>query len=192
MQNPSNSAVSAKTQNLKINAMTKARQTKIAALIAQGDSIKDVTKKVNMSDSRIYHLLSEKDSFVNAEINRILNEMFAVTDRHLINLYTKALQKLDGMLSSHDEEKQYRAIDRIIKIYAARTSKNAFTIQQYLGIQSQEEKDPIKTIDDIILKKRKERGLPMPDYHEDSTDSSPDDSSPDDFFPNASSPNSIA
>ena len=54
---------------------------------------------------------------MNAEITRILSELFADNDRHLINLYSKALQKLDNMFSSSDEEKQYRAMDRIIKIF---------------------------------------------------------------------------
>jgi len=178
MQNTSNSALSVKTPNAKINGKTKARQTKIAALIARGDSVKDIAKKVNMSESRIYHLLSEKDSFVNAEINRILNELFASNDRHLINIYRKALLKLDAMLSSSDEENQYRAIDRIIKIYFTRTAKNAI-IQQYFGGQPQTEK-PEPSMDEIILQKRKERGelLEYPD-HMDSSDSPPDTSSPD-------------
>jgi hypothetical protein len=58
---------------------------------------------------------------VNAEINRILKERFADNDRRLINLFAKTLQKLDDMLSSHDEEKQFRAMDRIIKIYFTRS-----------------------------------------------------------------------
>jgi uncharacterized SAM-dependent methyltransferase len=97
---------------------------------------------------------------VNAEINRILNEAFAASDYRLINLYNKALQKLDAMLSNRNEEKQCRAIDRIIKMYFARSSKNGVTIQQYFGIEFQEEKDAPKTIDDFILQRRKERGLP--------------------------------
>jgi len=111
-----------------------------------------------MSESRIYHLLSDKDSFVNAEINRILNELFAGNDRRLVNLYNKALQKLDSMVSSSDEEKQFRAIDRIIKIYLSRSAKNAVTIQQHFGTQTKEEQqDPGKRLDEIIVQKRRER-----------------------------------
>lgn len=129
----------------------------IAALIARGFPVKDVAQQVNLSESQIYHLLSDKDSFVNAEIFRILSELFTENDRHLIDLYNKALQKLDNMLSSSDEEKQFRAIDRIIRIFLARSAKNAVTIKQYFGIESQEEKE---TIDEMILRMRKERGLP--------------------------------
>ena len=129
-------------------------------MIARGLLVKYVAKKLKISESRIYHLLSDKNSLVNAEINRILNEAFAASDYRLINLYNKALQKLDAMLSNRNEEKQCRAIDRIIKMYFARSSKNGVTIQQYFGIEFQEEKDAPKTIDDFILQRRKERGLP--------------------------------
>jgi hypothetical protein len=140
--------------------ITEIRQKNIAALIARGFSVKYVAKKLKMSESRIYHLLSEKDSLVNTEIHRILNQLFAGNDRRLVNLYDKVLEKLDSMLSSPDEEKQFRAIDRIIKIFLSRSTKNAVTIQQYFGIQSKDEKEFIKSIDDLILKMRKERGLP--------------------------------
>ena len=175
MQDNSNSAHSVKNANANTKGKTRVRQTKIAALIAQGDSVKDIAKKVNISESRIYHLLSDKDSFVNAQTNRILNEIFASNDRHLINTYRKALLKLDAMLSSSDEEKQYRAIDRIIKIYFTRTAKNA-NIQQYFGGQPQSQQ--LESMDDIILKMRNERGLSdeHPD-HMDSSDSPPDTSS---------------
>jgi AcrR family transcriptional regulator len=165
--------------------ITEIRQKTIAALIARGFSVKYVAKKLKMSESRIYHLLSDKDSLVNAEIKRIFTALFASADGRLLNLYNKALQKLDTMLSSSDEEKQYRAMDRIIKMFFARIPKNTI-IQQYFGDQLQPQRE--FTMDDyilfskkfekIILEKRKERGLPaeLPDY-EDNSDSTPDNSS---------------
>ena len=152
------------TPGRQVQGITEIRQKNIAALIARGFSVKYVAKKLKISEDRIYHLLSDRNSFVNAEINRILNEAFAASDRRLINLYDKALQKLDAMLSSSDKETQCRAIDRIIKIYLARSAKNAVTIQQYFGIQSQEEEDDnIESIDEVILRRRRERGLEPPE-----------------------------
>jgi hypothetical protein len=174
MVNHSNSNVLVNGPPQKVKGKTKAKHTMIAALIARGDSVKDVAKHVKMSESRIYHLLSDEDSFVSAEITRILNELFASNDRHLINIYRKVLQKLDTMLSSSEEEKQYRAIDRIIKIYFTRTAKNAI-IQQYFGGQPQPQQ--IVNVDDIIVKMRKERGLSWPPDHKDSSDFAPKDSS---------------
>jgi transcriptional regulator with XRE-family HTH domain len=161
MVNHSNSSVPVKVPHRKAKGKTKAKHTMIAGLIARGFSVKDVAQKVNLSESHISHLLSDKDSFVNVEIFRMLSELFAENDRHLIDLFSKALQKLDNMFSSSDEEKQFRAIDRIIKIFLARSAKNPVTIQQYFGIESQEEKE---TADEMILRMRKERGLPeLPD-----------------------------
>ena len=178
MTNPSLTNDSSSNPSTQIQGITEIRQMSIAALIARGFSVKYVAKKLKISESRIYHLLSEKDSLVNAEINRILKDLFAGNDRRLVNLYDKALQKLDAMLSSSDEEKQFRAIDRIIKIYLARSTKNAVTIQQYFGIQSQQdENDFIKNIDDLIIKMRKERGLPWPLDDKENSDSTPNDSS---------------
>jgi transcriptional regulator with XRE-family HTH domain len=153
---------SSSTSSAQIQGIAEIRQMTIAALIARGFSVKYVAKKLKISESRIYHLLSDKDSLVNAEINRILNELFAGNDRRLVNLCDKALQKLDAMLSSSDEEKQIRAIDRIIKMYFARAGKNGPPIiQQNFGIQAQEERRDLgKRLDDIILQKRRERGLP--------------------------------
>jgi hypothetical protein len=178
MTNPSLTNDSSSNPGAQIQGITEIRQMSIAALIARGFSVKYVAKKLKISESRIYHLLSEKDSLVNAEINRILKDLFAGNDRRLVNLYDKALQKLDAMLSSSDEEKQFRAIDRITKIYLSRSTKNAVTIQQYFGIQSQQdENDFIKNIEDLIIKMRKDRGLPWPLDDKENSDSTPNDSS---------------
>ena len=143
------------TPNAKTQKISEIRQKDIASMIAGGFTIKDIAKKLKISESRIYHLRCDKNSLVNAEISRIRNEASAASDRSLINLFDKALQKLDAMLSSPDEEKQCRAIDRIIKMYSARSSKNDVSIQQYFG--------PPETMDDIIRRKQEERGLPR-DY----------------------------
>lgn len=159
MTNSSLPTDSSSTPNAEIQGIPKIRQKIIAALIARGFSVKYVAKKLKISESRIHHLFSEKNPLMNDEINRILNEVFAAGDYRLINLYDKALQKLDAMLSSPDEEKQCRAIDRIIKMFFARSSKNGVTIQQYFGIGSEEEKTTAEGIDEYILRRRKERGL---------------------------------
>jgi len=167
VKNPPITNDSSGTPSAQTQGITEIRQKNIAALLARGFSVKDVAKKLKMSESRIYHLLSDKDSLVNAEINRILNESFCAGDRRLISLYDKALEKLDSMLSSFDEEKQIRAIDRITKIYLSRSTKNWVTIQQYFGIAPPEEDDGRpKSIEELILQMRKERRLPvLPDNY---------------------------
>lgn len=190
MTNSSVPTDSCSTPNAQTQGIPKIRQKTIAAMIARGFSPKYIAKKLKMSESRIYHLLSKKDSSINGEINDILNQLFATTDRQLINLYSKALQKLDDMLSSSDEEKQYRAMDRIIKIFFARTAKNAI-IQQYFCADPRSQQVGFN-IDEFILNRRKERGLDKlhvdEDSDEDSSDSAPDTSAPA-SVPNTSVPN---
>jgi hypothetical protein len=112
------------------------------------------------------------------------------------------------MLSSSDEEKQYRAMDRIIKMFFARIPKNTI-IQQYFGDQQHLQQKEF-TMDDYILfgaklkqmalQKRQERGLDNPPDDDDkersdfasdtsaSDASAPNDSSPDNSLLDTSSP----
>jgi hypothetical protein len=162
---------------------TEIRQKNIGRMIAQGFPVKYVAKKLNMSESRIYHLLSDKESIVNAEINQILGQLFTGNDRHMVKLFNQTLEKLQTMLSSKNEEEQLRAMDRIIKIYMARSSKNGVTVQQYFGLEPPGQKE--FTIDDyikfgkkmneLIMQKRRERGLEPP-APEDSSNSAPENS----------------
>ena len=159
MDNFSSSDTRAVTPPWGVQGVTEVRQRTIAAMIARGFSVKYVAKKLKMSESRIYHLLSDRDSVVNAEINRILNELFSASDRRLINLYDKALEKLDAMLSSSDEKKQFQAIDRIIRICFARSGRNGPIILQHFGAQANGEQRPQKSLAEVIIEERKRRGL---------------------------------
>jgi hypothetical protein len=179
-------------------------------MIATGLPVKYVAKKLHMSESRIYHLLSDKESTVNAEINRILGEMFTANDRYLVKLFNITLERLHTMLSGKDKEKQFRAIDRIIKIYMARSAKNGVTVKQYFGLEPPGGEREF-TIEDYVLfdqklladfdKRRRERGLPP---LEDSSNSAPENSasptpvsetaasngsSPDNSLPETAAPN---
>ena len=160
------------TPDAQTHGTTEIRQKNIGKMIAHGFPVKYVAEKLHMSPSRIYHLLSDKESIVNAEINRILGQIFTATDRYLVKLFNETLENLDTMLSSPDKEKQFRAMDRIIKIYAARCTKNGVTVKQYFGIEPPAGK-PEFTMDDYINFGQKlkntirqmqiERGLPAVD-----------------------------
>lgn len=157
MPNLSGTSSPASVPHERIKGKTKAKHKMIAELIAHGFPVKEVAKRVHLSESQIYHLLSDKDSFVNKEISRIISELFDENDLHLIDLYNKALGKLDNLLSTSDEKKQLQAIDRIIKIFLARSAKNPVSIQQYFGVDSP--KEEVIDIDQMILQMRKDRGL---------------------------------
>jgi hypothetical protein len=173
MTNSNSSNASCGSPKPKIKGKIDPRHVKIAVLKCQGYSVKDISKEVGMSEDRIYHLLGDENSDVNTEIRRISNEAAEASNRHLSHLFRKALNKLDCMLESGDDETKFRAIDRIIKIFSTMVGKNGPSIQQNFGFQV-EKKSPIEIIDDLIIKKRRERGLEPP-LPESETEDSPDD-----------------
>ena len=157
------------TPDAQTHGTTEIRQKTIGKMIAKGHPVKYIAKKLDMSESRIYHLLSDKESIVNAEINRILEQIFTANDRYLVMLFNKTLENLDTMLSGRDKEKQFRAMDRIIKIYMARSAKNGVTVKQYFGLELPGGEREFTSDDYIkyhrklienIEKQRRERGLP--------------------------------
>ena len=139
-----------------------ARHLRVATLVARGFPISFVAKETGLSESRVYHLLADPNSFVNQEVHRILNELFASNDRTLLNIYHKVRVKLDEDLSSNDPEVRGRAVDQVIKVYMTRTGKNGNPkIAQYINVSGQGNTDFIANIDEVIIQKRKERGLPL-------------------------------
>jgi hypothetical protein len=146
----------------RLKGRIQARHLKVATLVARGFPISFVAKEAGLSETRIYHLLADPDSFVNQEVHRILNDLFASNDRMLLNIYLKVLVKLDEDLSSDDPEVRGRAIDQVIKVYMTRTGKSGNpTIAQYINVSGQGTTDFPANIDELIIQKRKERGLPL-------------------------------
>ena len=156
----------------KIKGKIDPKHVKIAVLRWEGYSVKEISKKVEMSEDRIYHLLADEDSSVITEIRRISNEAAEASNRLLSHLFRKALNKLDCMLESGDDETKFRAIDRIIKIFSTMVGKNGPSIQQNFGFQvKQEQNTPPYDIDRLIIEKRRERGLEPPLPESDTADS---------------------
>jgi hypothetical protein len=159
----------------KIKGKIDPRHVKIAVLKCEGYSVKEISKKVGISEDRIYHLLADENSTVYTEIRRISNEVAEASNRHFSHLFRKVLQKLDIMLESGDDETIFRAIDRTLKIFSTMVSKNGPSVQQNFGIQvKQEQNTPPFDINEAILQKRRERGLEPP-LQESETPDSPDE-----------------
>jgi hypothetical protein len=72
---PSTSGPAGKPEG-KTRGRIQARHSRVAALIARGFPISFVAKEAGLSETRIYHLLADPDSFVNQEVHRILNDLF--------------------------------------------------------------------------------------------------------------------
>ena len=74
----------------------------------------------------------------------------------------KVLAKLDEDLSSDDADVRGRAIDQVIRVYLTRRGKNGYPmIAQYINVNGQGTTDFPTNIDELIIQKRKERGLPL-------------------------------
>ena len=111
--------------------------------------------------TRIYHLLDDENSFLTLEINRITDDLFASSDRFLINLYLKVLNALNELLDSPDYEIRHRAIEQVIRIYLERSKRSIHpALLQTFCFKEQDGKNPSSTdIDSIIIEMRKTRGL---------------------------------
>lgn len=144
----------------RVKGRVKTKHKKVAFLLSMGYPVSIVAKETGLSESRIYHLLSDKDSFVNSEINRILNETLRTRDLLLGNLYHNILRHLDRMLESGDVKERDEAIDQIINLVMGKRTRNGHPlISQYFSVQSQGKQGSPESIDDLIIRKRRERGL---------------------------------
>ena len=144
----------------KVKGRVKSKHKRVAALLSMGLPVPFVSKETGLSESRIYHLLSDKDSFVNLEMNRIIEETLKSRNVLLLNLYLEVLHHLDAMLESGDDKERDLAIDTILDLVCARRGRNGLPfISQYFNIQSQENQGNPESVDEMILRKGRERDL---------------------------------
>ena len=139
--------------------MVEARHRKLAGLVARGAPISVAAEQAGLSLGRAYHLLADKDSLVNAEVERVQNEIFQAQDALLLSLYRAALEELQMLLLSGNPRISLRAIDLILKIFMERTGNiRSPVIQQLFGFQPKRDQNGIEgSLDDWILEKAKER-----------------------------------
>lgn len=144
----------------RVTGRIKTKHKRVAFLLAMGYPVPIVAKETGLSESRIYHLLSDSDSFVNSEINRILNETLRTRDLLLGNLYYNILRHLDMMLESSDVKERDEAIDQIINLVMGKRTRSGHPIiSQYFGVQPQGKQGSPESIDALIIQKSKERVL---------------------------------
>jgi hypothetical protein len=146
--------------NGKVKGRVKTKHKKVAVLLSMGYPVPIVAKETGLSESRIYHLLSDKDSFANSEMNRILDETLRTRDLFLGNLFFEALCHLDAMMESGDVKERDEAIDQIINLVMGKRTRNGQSlISQYFNFQSQGRQGSPESIDELIIRKRRERDL---------------------------------
>jgi len=144
-------------------------EVKIAEMAARGWSPEEIAQEVHRTRDRVYNIL--KTDEVWDYMKGIIRDTFSEGDRILVLLYKKAMKGLDDDLSSSNPDVRKAARDQVLKTVLSkigaltdgeRTQINFF---QFMG-GSKEGPGLIETMDDIILQKRKERGLPADDEDE--------------------------
>jgi len=158
-------------------------------LLERGEPVSVVAKETGLSEGRIYHLLEDENSFLNYEIQRIRHEKHEAQEGLLANicykelqLRCKALDQLGLMLENPDIDKreQYNVIKLIISRFSKTSGsptisrvqpleppKNIFEARRVFDEKAKalnEAREFLnameKKADEIIIKKRRERGLP--------------------------------
>jgi len=141
---------------------------RIAEMAARGWSPEDIAREVDRSPARIYAIL--KSDEVWEYMKDIIRDTFSEGDRILAYLYKKAMKGLDLDLTSSDPAVRQAARADIFKQWGYGRDKvvsngekaHISLFQQiFMGKEGAPTGSIIESIDDIILQKRKERGLPL-------------------------------
>jgi hypothetical protein len=135
------------------------RHQRVADFAARGFSTNRIAEETGLTAKRIREIL--RNEVVIKEIGRITYEIFSEGDRHLASLYQKALTKLDEHLDSPNLEIQDKAIEKVLRFFQPKgEGKGTPLINQFFtGLQKGNE-DLGRRLDEIVIQKRIERGLP--------------------------------
>lgn len=139
----------------------------IAEMASRGWSPEEIAKEVGRKTITIYNILKRDDVW--EYIAETIRSTFSEGDRILAYLYKKSLKGLDDDLSSPDSDVRKNAREQVFKQWGYgrdklvsdgdSSSRQISLFQQiFLGRESGGG-HIIESMDDIILKKRKERGL---------------------------------
>ena len=128
----------------------------VAELALHGYPLSEISKKMNLTDRRIRQIL--KSGNVIAYINRSIQSMFEESDRLLARLYQKALFGLEKQLEDSSPDMRDKAMDKIIKLCGYKSDDSKHTSVTIFN-QNQSSSSLVNSIDEIILAKRRDRGL---------------------------------
>lgn len=140
------------------------RYQKIAELLSRGVDVKIVAEEVGITPKSLYTILQNKPEVIE-EAYRLVKERHKQTDFLIVDLYRDALEKIQEHLHSGDLDAEEKAITKVLSL--TKPPKDGEEVrpvvnQFFSGVSQEsgkEEKDE-ETLDEIIIRKRKERGLP--------------------------------
>ena len=145
----------------------------IAERAARGWSPEQIAeaKEVNLTRDRVYNILKREDVW--EEVKWIIRDTFSEGDRMLASLYKRSLQTLDDDLNSIHPDVRASARADVLKLTREKVVQMgedgekprsvSFIQQIFTGSEGEGSKrrssNLIHSMDDVILQKRKERGL---------------------------------
>jgi hypothetical protein len=136
----------------------------IGDLASRGWTAQMISKELHIHYKTVMEVLKREE--VIEYTNIVVRNLFLDADRLLINLFMKALITLDQQLDSTDPGVKDKAVDRILGFFqtkVADTRSKPLINQFFSGMQKGNE-DLGKRLDEIVIQKRIERGLPpLPD-----------------------------
>lgn len=131
----------------------------VAQLASRGFETAVIAEEVGLTPNRVPQILRTEE--VINEINRLTAERFEESDRLLAALYLKALTKLDEHLDHQNPEIQVKAIDKVLRFYEPKDEGAHPLVAQFFAGKHALHSEKEESLDDLILRKRRERGLPV-------------------------------
>jgi len=146
----------------------------IAELAEQGYGSTYIAKQVHLSPNRVYRLLNN-DQEIADEIVRIRAAKYKKADETMVDLLLRAMEDLREDLLSPDSTRRVTARNRILDLFkemrkgtqgpVPEGGVSPTVVQQFFGQNAQGQGGAAirpTAIDDIIIRKSKERGLKIP------------------------------
>lgn len=137
----------------------------IGDLASRGWTAQMISKELHIHYKTVMEVLKREE--VIEYTNIVVRSLFSDVDRLLINLFMKSLIILDQQLDSTDPGVKDKAVDRILGFFQAKgaDTRSKPLINQFFSGMQQGNEDLGRRLDEIVLQKRRERGLP--DYPDD-------------------------
>jgi hypothetical protein len=143
---------------------------KIAQMAVRGFSMEQIADEVKVPVARVSKLLRTNNQIWDF-ISRAIQETFSEGDRILAYLYKKSMMSLDDELSSPSPDIRQKARSQIFEMLKAMQmtrgsaeegggqDNRSIIFNQFFGSSKVASGSKIKSMDDLILQKRRERGL---------------------------------
>ena len=132
----------------------------IGDLASRGWTAQMISKELHIHYKTVMEVLKREE--VIEYVNITVNNLFLDSDRLLLNIFMKSLRILDQQLDSTEPGVRDKAVDKVLKFLQPRGAGERAKplIAQFFSGGMQQKDQVGNRLDQIILQKRRERGLP--------------------------------